>query len=110
MSCQDVIRRLIRQCGREVRFPSQQGEVRFLAYLNPLREQSDKLLPVESGIFHQGKWLLLAPYQDAKEISEGVFCAGEESFVLERTELVYFKNEPAYLWGIAAKAQEEING
>lgn len=110
MSCGDVIRRLIRQCGREVCFELEQGEVRCKAYLNPLREHSDRLLPGEAGVFHQGKWLLLVPYQDAKEISEGVFYAGEESFVLERSEKVYFQGEPVYLWGIAAKAQEDDNG
>lgn len=110
MSCQDVIRGLIRRCGREVSFPLEQGEVRFLAYLNPLRERSDQLLPGETGIFHQGKWLLLVPWQDTKEIREGIFFAGEERFVLERSERVCFRGEPVYLWGIAAKAQEEDNG
>lgn len=104
MHCEQVIRRLIRRCGRVVQFPS--GS--FLAYLNPIRERTDKLIPTESGIFHQGKWILIASCDKEDEVrGNTVFTAGKEKFLLERVETVYFQNKPAYLWGLAVKAQEE---
>ena len=69
MSCQIIAKRLIYQCGRKVYFPYEQGEKCFTAYLNPIRERTEKIVPTESGVLHQGKWLMLAAAQDADPVS-----------------------------------------
>ena len=112
MSCKRTVERLIRMCGREVRFPAEEGQVSFLAYLNPVREKSDRIIPTESGVFHQGRWLLLAAAEDAPLVKNGaVFYAGEEPFVVERAEKVFFGKELIYLWAMVSKAEGcEMNG
>lgn len=106
MSCKEQIRYLIQKCGREVRFQTEGGEKRFLAYLNPVRERADKIVPTESGVFHQGKWLILLADKDAKVVRDGViFYSGEDTFYLERAEKVFFGKELVYLWGMVQKVQ-----
>ena len=91
MYCRQVVRRLLRQCGRKVTVQLPEGEISLTAYLNPLRERDDRLGFGESGMVQQGRWLLLAPWED---------------FLLERVEKVYFQGEPAYVWGLAVREQE----
>lgn len=95
MSCQVIAKRLIYQCGRKVYFPYEQGEKCFTAYLNPIRERTEKIVPTESGVLHQGKWLMLAATQDADLVQNGaIFRAGEDQFIVERAEKVFFGKEP----------------
>ena len=106
MSCQIIAKRLIYQCGRKVYFPYEQGEKCFTAYLNPIRERTEKIVSTESGVLHQGKWLMLAAAQDADLVQNGViFRAGEDQFIVERAEKVFFGKEAAYLWAIVQKAE-----
>ena len=106
MSCQVIAKRLIYQCGRKVYFPYEQGEKCFTAYLNPIRERTEKIVPTESGVLHQGKWLMLAAAQDADLVQNGViFRAGEDRFIVERAEKVFFGEETAYFWAIVQKAE-----
>lgn len=106
MSCQVIAKRLIYQCGRKVYFPYEQGEKCFTAYLNPIRERTEKIVPTESGVLHQGKWLMLAAAQDADLVQNGaIFRAGEDRFIVERAEKVFFGKEAAYLWAIVQKAE-----
>ena len=49
MYCRQVVRRLLRQCGREVTVQLPEGAVSLTAYLNPLRERDDRLAPWEEG-------------------------------------------------------------
>lgn len=106
MSCQMIAKRLIYQCGRKVSFPHEQGEKSFTAYLNPIRERTEKIIPTESGVFHQGKWLMLAAAQDAGLVQNGVtFRAGEDRFIVKRVEKVFLGKEIAYLWAIVQKAE-----
>ena len=57
MYCKQVVRRLLRQCGRKVTAQLPEGEISLTAYLNPLRERSDRLGFGESGMVQQGRWL-----------------------------------------------------
>lgn len=106
MSCQVIAKRLIYQCGRKVYFPYEQGEKCFTAYLNPIRERTEKIVPTESGVLHQGRWLMLVSAQDADLVQNGaIFRAGENRFIVERAEKVFFGKEAAYLWAIVQKAE-----
>ena len=105
MSCQVIAKRLIYQCGRKV-YLYEQGEKCFTAYLNPIRERTEKIVPTESGVLHQGKWLMLAAAQDADLVqNRAIFRAGEDRFIVERAEKVFFGKEAAYLWAIVQKAE-----
>ena len=107
MYCRQVVRRLLRQCGRKVTAQLPEGEISLTAYLNPLRERSDRLGFGESGMVQQGRWLLLAPWEEGEALSAGmVVTAAGEDFLLERVEKVYFQGEPAYVWGLAVREQE----
>lgn len=107
MYCKQVVRRLLRQCGRKVTVQLPEGEISLTAYLNPLRERDDRLGFGESGMVQQGRWLLLAPWEEGEALSAGmVVTAAGEDFLLERVEKVYFQGEPAYVWGLAVREQE----
>lgn len=104
----EVFERFIASCGRSLIFKnSQDQDIEVKAYFNPIRERQDKILPTESGIWNQGKWLLLGPESQKELIKEGsVFLADGEKFLLERAELMYYKERPAYVWGMAQRVQE----
>ena len=107
MYCKQVVRRLLRQCGRKVTAQLPEGEISLTAYLNPLRDRADRLGFGESGMVQQGRWLLLAPWEEGEALSAGtVVTAAGEDFLLERVEKVYFQGEPAYVWGLAVREQE----
>ena len=107
MYCRQVVRRLLRQCGRKVTAQLPEGEISLTAYLNPLREHSDRLGFGESGMVQQGRWLLLAPWEEGEALSAGtVVTAAGGDFLLEGVEEVYFQGEPAYVWGLAVREQE----
>ena len=77
------------------------------AYLNPIRDRRENLLYTEAGVLHQEKWLLLAPVQQENNLCIGtILHADGEDFLLERVEKIYFGSQPAYLWGIAVRAEE----
>ena len=69
MYCRQVVRRLLRQCGRKVTAQLPEGEISLTAYLNPLRERDDRLGFGESGMVQQGRWLLLAPWEEGEALS-----------------------------------------
>lgn len=71
MYCRQVVRRLLRQCGRRVTVQQAEGEISLTAYLNPLRERSDRLGFGESGMVQQGRWLLLAPGRGGGAVCRG---------------------------------------
>lgn len=107
MRCKQVVRRLLCQCGRRVTVQLPEGERSLTAYLNPLREHSDRLGFGESGMVQQGRWLLLAPWEEGEALAAGtVVTADGEGFLLERAEKVYFQGKPAYVWGLAVRKQE----
>ena len=107
MYCKQVVRRLLRQCGRKVTAHLPEGEISLTAYLNPLRERDDRLGFGESGMVQQGRWLLLAPWEEGEALAAGtVVTADGEGFLLERAEKVYFQGKPAYVWGLAVRKQE----
>lgn len=106
MYCKQVVRRLLRQCGRKVTAQLPEGEISLTAYLNPLRERDDRLGFGESGMVQQGRWLL-APWEEGETLAAGmVVTAAGEDFLLEQVEKVYFQGEPAYVWGLAVREQE----
>ena len=107
MYCKQVVRRLLREGGRRVTVRLPEGERSLAAYLNRLRERSERLGFGESGMVQQGRWLLLAPWEEGEALSAGtVVTADGEDFLLERVEKVYFQGEPAYVWGLAVREQE----
>lgn len=71
MYCRQVVRRLLRQCGRKVTAQLPEGEISLTAYLNPLRERDDRLGFGESGMVQQGRWLLLAPWEEGRRCLPG---------------------------------------
>lgn len=54
---------------------------------------------------------MLAAAQDADLVQNGaIFRAGENRFIVERAEKVFFGEETAYFWAIVQKAEGGIDG
>ena len=97
----------ISRCGRPVTVQQEDKTVTLNAYFNPIRERKTSSLPTESGVLDTERWILLAPFQENSPLEKGkIISADGEKFLLERLEKVYYRCEPAYLWGTAVRAQE----
>lgn len=107
---EEKIKQVIGRCGEEISFWAGEQKQVCKAYLNPIPSNTAQYKMTESGKENRGKWLLITAEPSGMELKTGmIFQAGEDHFLLERTEMFSVYGKPVYLRGIAVRAEEEEN-
>lgn len=93
--------------GREVHSVNSDGAITGNAkcFIQPLRYKNKMYIegtPTPVGINDSGYFLFLGPPEfDIESLGEkGYICDGTKRYHIDRTEQIFIKNEPVYIWAV----------
>ena len=100
--------RLVRKYGRQVLVSEHGVDTIGMAFVQPMREKEEKLLPTPLGRREQGKMLCLSEPGLALEHAgeEARLLVGEKSYRLLTARSEYFGEEKLFCWAVLIPDEE----